>query len=701
MAKKSDSSMGNNNNKVRAQVTVVESLPNGENHQAERDLEPNEEEAWGWRGFRPRCLQFLRSPRWFLVFISLFSLFQAMAVNSFVSIAIPTLERRYSFNSKQTGLLVSANDITALILVSFVSFYGGYGHKTKWLGFGGILTGLGCVMFSLPHFMHEKYNLEGSVLRSSSAVCSLNSTTPRQSPGCSNTDELADSSYMIVFIFAQLLSGAGTTPLHTLGPAYIDENVSPKYSSFYLGVFFSTAMLGPGFGNMIGGKLLSIFVDIKQPAGVRLSPRDPRWIGAWWLGPLVSGCFLFLIGGILLGFPRQLPGAKRRRDEAIAKGIIQKRDRTTGNLADIVPATKSMLRNGTYMFQNMALTASTLVGAGAGPFLFKIIRIRYGGTAEVIGLAVALILIPGAGGGIALGTMIVKFLGLKDAWTKAARCTFFLQLIGIWTALIFLIPGCSYYNYAGVDVAYPNSSLTGLRGACNAACNCSVDKYSPLCGPGGLNYFSPCFAGCTTMTRNRTYTNCACVESAASGAMPSLGSGLCERQCKNLIPFLIGAIVLSVISFSNTIPSKIVTIRSVADNQRGYALGLQFVFIRLLGSLPGPILFGHLIDSTCTLWRYNCGTRGNCLNYKHDRLGLVLMAAALPINAISCIAYFISWRFSKRLSRINSRGDMPMEIANQSAPTEEANNVTGEMTNGKAVVKHSNESQTDSTDCKA
>ncbi|EDO37235.1 predicted protein, partial [Nematostella vectensis] len=65
---------------------------------------------------------------------------------------------------------------------------------------------------------------------------------------------------------------------------------------------------------------------------------------------------------------------------------------------------------------------------------------------------------------------------------------------------------------------------------------------------------------------------------------------------------------------------SLVVPRSVADNQRGYALGLQFVFIRLLGSLPGPILFGHLIDSTCTLWRYNCGTRGNCLNYKHDRL---------------------------------------------------------------------------------
>lgn len=48
---------------------------------------------------------------------------------------------------------------------------------------------------------------------------------------------------------------------------------------------------------------------------------------------------------------------------------------------------------------------SALVAAGLGPFLFKIIRIRYGGSAAIIGLAVGLILIPGAGGGITLGNV--------------------------------------------------------------------------------------------------------------------------------------------------------------------------------------------------------------------------------------------------------------------------------------------------------
>lgn len=38
-----------------------------------------------------------------------------------------------------------------------------------------------------------------------------------------------------VFVVAQLLHGAGATPLFTLGVTYIDENVSKKMSSVYLG----------------------------------------------------------------------------------------------------------------------------------------------------------------------------------------------------------------------------------------------------------------------------------------------------------------------------------------------------------------------------------------------------------------------------------------------------------------------------------
>ena len=44
------------------------------------------------------------------------------------------------------------------------------------------------------------------------------------------------------------------------------------------------------------------------------------------------------------------------------------------------------------------------------------------------------------------------------------------------------------------------------------------------------------------------------------------------------------------------------TNRCVPVDQRSYAIALQWDLIRLLGTIPGPILFGHLIDKTCVLW---------------------------------------------------------------------------------------------------
>ena len=45
------------------------------------------------------------------------------------------------------------------------------------------------------------------------------------------------SNYMWLFLIGQLLHGAGASPLYTLGVTFIDENVSKKMSSVYLGEY--------------------------------------------------------------------------------------------------------------------------------------------------------------------------------------------------------------------------------------------------------------------------------------------------------------------------------------------------------------------------------------------------------------------------------------------------------------------------------
>ena len=54
-----------------------------------------------------------------------------------------------------------------------------------------------------------------------------------------------------------------------------------------------------------------------------------------------------------------------------------------------------------------------------------------------------------------------------------------------------------------------------------------------------------------------------------------------------------------------------------AEEEKAFALGIQFVIFRLFGYIPSPILFGHVIDSTCLLWKSTCDGEagGRCLMY--------------------------------------------------------------------------------------
>ena len=75
--------------------------------------------------------------------------------------------------------------------------------------------------------------------------------------------------YKYVFMGAQLLHGAGAAPLYTLGVTYIDENVGPENSAFYLGVFYTMAIIGPAVGYAMGGQFLNLHTDFARSVQIK------------------------------------------------------------------------------------------------------------------------------------------------------------------------------------------------------------------------------------------------------------------------------------------------------------------------------------------------------------------------------------------------------------------------------------------------
>ena len=107
-------------------------------------------------------------------------------------------------------------------------------------------------------------------------------------------------------MIAQVVIGIGALPLYTLGLAYLDEIAKPKYVSYYIGLFYTFAGIGPALGFLLSSAFLSQYVD----PGVSDPPdaKDPNFVGRWWTAYVVTGFASVLLSVPLLLFPKQLPG---------------------------------------------------------------------------------------------------------------------------------------------------------------------------------------------------------------------------------------------------------------------------------------------------------------------------------------------------------------------------------------------------------
>ena len=105
-----------------------------------------------------------------------------------------------------------------------------------------------------------------------------------------------------------------------------------------------------------------------------IDDSNEAWVGAWWLGPLLSACLFLIVSIPMLGFPLHLPGYKKleehKRSEAY-KGIEDKGPMSSG-IKSVKEMPKSFLRlflNPTFMFICLA--------GGVEGFLSHITRDTY------------------------------------------------------------------------------------------------------------------------------------------------------------------------------------------------------------------------------------------------------------------------------------------------------------------------------------
>ena len=111
----------------------------------------------------------------------------------------------------------------------------------------------------------------------------------------------------------------------------------------------------------------------------------------------------------------------------------------------------------------------------------------------------------------------------------------------------------------------------------------------------------------------------------------------------------------------------------MAEEQRSLALGMQSVLWRAIGSIPGPLLYGVIFDTSCIYWQEECGRRGNCWVYNNSSISIRAFFLSLFGVASNTVFMILCWVFfppitckkqQQNTSEENEKGQ-PMEGVDQ------------------------------------
>ncbi|PFX24711.1 solute carrier organic anion transporter family member 4A1-like isoform X2 [Stylophora pistillata] len=571
------------------------------------------------------------------------------------------------------GMMTSSYDIAAMIITPLISYIGGSRKKPLFCAWGLFAMGVGFFIFMLPHFVSPPYDATAIITNSNTSItdirvtdvglCWANRTDQLRKNQCKEETAGGNTLYYALFVLGMVVAGAGCTPMYALGIPYMDENVKAKVTPMYVGIFVASGILGAAVGFVLISRFLLMFVE----PGVQtsLTIQDKRWVGNWWIGFAIFGAICVFWSIWILGFPKEFPLTKKRRELDISATntatsaaskedsdnnheSIPKDDIGYSRLKDLPKATKLVFSSLPFLFVTVGACLESFVVAITGAFLPKVIETQFYQPPARAALLYGLVAVPSAFCGNIFGAYINKRLKLN--MTDSARMCFIVALLGLVSCGAFLLR-CNTPSIAGVNALYSNSSDPHqLSVPCNQACNCGKMDYTPVCD-GPLNYFSPCHAGCNrinTTTKGSFYSNCACA-AKSGGSARQVKKGNCYIDCGlKFLLFMVAVTLTPLLTFMNNTPGLVVTLRSVPPGQQSYALGLQMDLERVLGAIPGPIIFGALLDKTCILWSSRCGHRGFCLEYDHDGLAQVLVAVMAVCKFITATSFFLCWFFCQR-----------------------------------------------------
>ncbi|XP_055326118.1 solute carrier organic anion transporter family member 74D-like [Sitodiplosis mosellana] len=702
----------------------------------------------GVQCWHPNWLRKFATTRWFMIVYGLLGTIQATSYLYFV-ITLTTIEKRFKIPSQTTGIILSGNEISQILLSLILTYFGGQRNRPRWIAWGVVFSALSCFILAWPHFIYgageEAYELTEEYLAEHKNATSHMLSKPvdfKSSKLCRTTmekiykcDEKFSYVPLVLIFMSQFVLGIGNTLYYSLGQSYLDDNTKQRNTPLMLAYAFSMRMIGPIVGIALAYLMMSIYID---PTLTPVIARDdPRWLGAWWLGWILLGVLMFIFAGLIGLFPKHLPKKKQSieheiDDEKCDQKVetVEKRstkERKDGELKDFPKALMRLLTNKVLIFNNMSSIFYILGASGFMIFMGRVMEVQFNKTSH--------------GGSIFTGpmTIIGTAVGLLTSGYAITKYKPPPKYLFFWNVMIGLKSMCVALLYTQLGCENGNNSLlvNGTIISCNSNCACDGVAYSPVCDRlTGTTYFSPCHRGCRVFDEEQKfYKDCSCniqasitkrsaaeflashmfMESSTNQATLNgeakptekritledvydeelkpdkpphdddvvidgnhlydeskvyevakveankrerrkhtdhehIFPGACFGDCTfAYIAFSIISMFSSLMSSTGRIGNVLLNFRAVEPRDKAFAQGLSLFMVSLFALIPGPIIFGVVIDSTCLVWGYKCGRRGNCQLYDPIKFRYFLHSSAAVFTFLGAFFDLLVWYHAKDL----------------------------------------------------
>ncbi|XP_058046421.1 solute carrier organic anion transporter family member 1C1 [Ahaetulla prasina] len=531
---------------------------------------------------------------------------------------------------------------------------------------------LGTFLIAIPHFFmgHYRYEVFSSSSNSTISVSpclqdqnqirvsGLERSQTKIQTGC---EKEAGISMWIYVLLGNLLRGIGETPIQPLGIAYIDDYAPEESVPFYIGCVQTVAIIGPILGFLLGSLCAKLYVDIGfvDMGTIAITPKDPRWVGAWWLGYLIAGLVSIFAAIPFWFLPKHLPRPEIGKDSTEQSRFIAEDNedccatyQTQVNFLkmakEFLPSLKSLLGNPVYFLYlcSSIIQFNSLIGMVT--YKPKYIEQQFGQSSSKTNFIIGLINIPAVALGMFSGGLFMKKFRLS--MLGAAKLSLISSFLGYLLLLTLFTTGCKNAEVAGLTISYegkkPISSYEQtLFSECNAGCACSKNEWDPICGENGITYISACLAGCKTSNgsgKNMIFYDCSCVDfPEASSRHPSALLGPCPqgKECsKMFLYFLVISVIASYTLSVGGTPGYILLLRCINPQLKSFALGIYTLTVRVLAGIPAPVYFGVSLDTTCLQWGSKlCGGQGACRLYDSKAFRYIYLGLTIVLGTVSTI----------------------------------------------------------------